>query len=205
MSQQPTSFVAQNSPRVPLQSLESNAAATASPQGGLGLADLLSGTSKDSSSPKKPPSSSASASSYTSSKTLSHVSHAHSATINTAVSVTESVDVRLLKDRVEHLERERSSMSRQLHQREEKDRTRKLKLERYEKAIKEMSAHKTESDSKLEGLREERDGFARQLSTLAASAAASGGVLDGAAGEASGNSLAANLAEALPLLACTQR
>ena len=61
-------------------------------------------------------------------KSASTSGHTH-----TTSSVTENVDLRLLKDRVEHLERERNTMSKQLHQREEKDRTRKLKLERYEK------------------------------------------------------------------------
>ena len=63
-------------------------------------------------------------------KSASTSGHTH-----TTSSVTENVDLRLLKDRVEHLERERNTMSKQLHQREEKDRTRKLKLERYKRCV----------------------------------------------------------------------
>eukprot|EP00605_Chrysophyceae_sp_TOSAG23-4_P002462 GSChrysophyteH1.ASY1.ANO1.2721.1 assembled CDS len=82
----------------------------------------------------------------------------------------------------------------QLHQREEKDRTRKLKLERYDRVLKEMSAKKTENDAKMEVLRQERDNLSKQLSQLTSSAAVTD--TNTVAGNISG-SIAANLADAL--------
>ena len=72
----------------------------------------------------------------------------------------------LLQAKIDHLERERVELSLQLHLRDEKDRSRKIKIERLEKSITELTNVKTESDNKYTALCEERDILLQKVTNM---------------------------------------
>jgi kinesin family member C1 len=81
-------------------------------------------------------------------------------------SASTAVEDNLLQAKIDHLEKERKDLSLQLHQRSEKDRSRKIKMERLENSLKEMAESKSETDTKFKKLQEQYDNLAQQLQTM---------------------------------------
>ena len=102
----------------------------------------------------------------------------------------------LLQAKIDHLERERTDLSNQLHQRDEKERSRKLKLERLEKTVAEMTASKIDTDAKLAALQMERDVLVQKLSNIDQSNAMAAAASTATSG-LGGTSFAATLANEL--------
>lgn len=101
----------------------------------------------------------------------------------------------LLQAKIDHLERERANLSSQLHARDEKERTRKIKLDRVEKNLAEMTNSKAEVDAKLAALQTERDVLAQKLVYIDQNNALAN--TSGNSTDVSGSSIAATLANEL--------
>ena len=63
----------------------------------------------------------------------------------------------LLQAKIEHLERERAELGRQLQSRDEQDRSRKLKIDKLESTVKAMETAKCEADGMVEQLKKEKE------------------------------------------------
>ena len=81
----------------------------------------------------------------------------------------------LLQAKIEHLERERVELSLQLHQRDEKERARKLKIEQLESQLKLTESSKLDAFSQLESVRREKEILEKRLQE--GGSAAAGGAL----------------------------